>query len=93
MQFKVVNKIPAGAVQIHWLGTSVQTSMAPRGSLEKESLGLYVLERLESNLEHWMDPQYADSVGEWEGVEALVGGARAELEAAIAAFLKNHSER
>lgn len=47
------------AKQVH-LG-SVEYILKPRGSLEKESLSSYILERLEGNYEFWTDPKYADN--------------------------------
>ncbi len=45
--------------QVH-LG-SVESVLKPRGSMEKESLGLYIFERLQANFEHWTNPKYSDN--------------------------------
>lgn len=45
--------------QVH-LG-SVEHILKPRGSMKKESIGLYILERLEANFEHWSNPKYSDN--------------------------------
>ena len=47
------------AEQVHF--GYVEYILKPRGSLEKESLSSYILERLEGNYEFWTDPKYADN--------------------------------
>ncbi|OQX93187.1 MAG: hypothetical protein B6I17_03880 [Tenericutes bacterium 4572_104] len=45
--------------QIHFY--PVEDVLKPRGSMEKESVGMYLLEKLEGNFDHWSDPKYADN--------------------------------
>lgn len=47
------------AKQVHL--TNVKSVLRPRGSLQKESLSIYLLERLETNYEYWTDPKYSDN--------------------------------
>ncbi|MFW9871491.1 MAG: hypothetical protein ACFFG0_00105 [Candidatus Thorarchaeota archaeon] len=46
------------AKQIHLY--PLENILKPRGSLQKESIGLRIFEKLLSNLIHWNDPKYAD---------------------------------
>ena len=53
-------KVASGeAKQVHLY--NFDNVLHPRGSMEKESLGAYILERLKDAYESWTDPQYADS--------------------------------
>ena len=47
------------AKKVHW--GSCEDVLMPRGSMEKESIGLSVLERLESIFESYTDPSYSDN--------------------------------
>lgn len=52
--------LPEGAVQVHLY--PVEDVLRPRGDfLAKEGLGSTILERLESEWEHWTDPKYGDN--------------------------------
>jgi len=45
--------------------------LMPRGSMEKESIGLYILDRLKSSYESWTDPKYADNPSKATVLEIL----------------------
>lgn len=45
--------------------------LMPRGSMKKESIGLYILERLKGNYEYWTDSKYGDNPPKEEVVEIL----------------------
>ncbi len=51
--------IPRNAVYVHRY--PVDHVLAPRGSMQKESLGLAILERLITEGESWSDPKYGDN--------------------------------
>ena len=38
--------------------------LMPRGSMKKESIGVYILERLKGSYEGWTDPEYGDNPSE-----------------------------
>lgn len=66
MKMKIIPKeefdelIKSGkAKQVHFVGCD--KTLKPRGSLQKESIGLTILERLLSNFEHWTNPKYSDN--------------------------------
>ena len=63
-------KIQAGQLkQIHLFPP--KNILMPRGSMEKESIGLYILDRLTSSYEHWTDPKYGDNPSKAEVLEIL----------------------
>ena len=47
------------AKQVHLFNS--ENMLMPRGSMEKESIGLHILDRLKSSYEYWTDPEYADN--------------------------------
>lgn len=51
--------VPEGAVQVH-LYNPINVLM-PRGSMQKESVGQYLYDKLMSNYESWTDPKYGDN--------------------------------
>jgi hypothetical protein len=79
-----VNQLPPGAIQIHLGGYT--NCLAPRGSMEKESLSFAIFERLISNLEHWTDEKYGDNPDPYELIDSLIKQSRDELEAALHRF-------
>ncbi len=63
-------KIKAGqAKEVHLFGPD--NLLMPRGSMEKESIGLDILDRLTSSYEHWTNPKYADNPEKAEILEIL----------------------
>jgi len=82
-----IKALPPGAVQVHF--GSIETTWKPRGSLEKNSLSLDLLNRLRSKLDCWTSEEYGDSL-EWEDAAAkLVESLREEVEAAIEEFVES----
>ena len=53
---KKKNSIPDGAIRIHLY--PCRNVLKTRGSMEKESLGLVIYERLVSTFEDWSNPDY-----------------------------------
>ena len=51
--------IPEGAVRIHMY--KYIDVLRPRGTMQKESLGAYILDRLEGAFENWTDEKYGDN--------------------------------
>jgi len=61
--------IPENAKRIHLY--NFDDILRPRGTLEKESLSLYVEDRLTSSYESWSDPEYGDIPRKKELLEKL----------------------
>ena len=61
--------IPEGAVKVHMY--NVQDVLKPRGSMEKESIGLSILERLRNSYESWTDDTYGDNPDKNELIDSL----------------------
>lgn len=81
-------KIQAGQLkQVHLF--SSDNLLMPRGSMEKESIGLDILERLTSSYEHWTDPQYADNPEKAEVLEILYRNLMNETCSAWEAFVES----
>lgn len=51
--------IPKGAVRLHLY--RFEDVLRPRGTMKKESLGAYILERLEGAFEQWSNGEYGDN--------------------------------
>jgi hypothetical protein len=63
-------QIKAGQLkQIHLFNS--KNMLMPRGSMEKESIGLDILDRLSSSYESWTNPKYADNPSKAEVLEIL----------------------
>lgn len=93
MKFKIIPKeelqdlIKSGkAKKIHLTG--IENTLRPRGPLQKESIGLTILERLVSNYEFWSDPSYSDNPGIKEFLYYLKNNLDSEVSAAWSEFLK-----
>lgn len=82
-----IDKIPAGAIRVHLY--PYQNVLRPRGSTEKESLGLDIYKRLLSTYEHWTDPKYGDNPKRAELVKQLKTNLNDEVQAAWNQFVKN----
>lgn len=53
------DEIPEGAIQIHLY--NYKDVLRPRGHMKKESIGIYILERLKTYYESWTDEKYGDN--------------------------------
>jgi len=68
---------------------SFENILRPRGGLaQKESLSLYILEKLKSCYESWTNPKYIDSKPEEEVVAQLKENLEQEVNIAFVLFLK-----
>jgi len=61
--------------------------LMPRGSMRKESIGPYLLERLKSSYESWTDPQFGDNPKPNDLLELLHKNLMGEVEQAWIKFL------
>ena len=84
---KEKNSIPGGAIRIHLY--SYRNVLKPRGSMEKESLGLVIYERLVSTFDDWSNPNYGDNPKPDELLKQLRKNLLSEVEAAWDKFIKN----
>lgn len=55
-----VTEIPEDAERVHMY--NARDMLRPRGTMEKESLGEYVKDRLHGAFESWTDPKYGDTI-------------------------------
>ena len=83
------NDIPKGAVKIHIY--NIDKILKPRGTMEKESLGLYIKERLSDAYESWTDPEYGDNPGEELLLKTLKNNMMDEILHAWDSFVKKHN--
>ena len=68
---------------------SFRNILRPRGGLaQKESLSLYILEKLRSYYESWTNPKYADSKPEEEVLLQLKENLEQEVNIAYTLFLR-----
>jgi len=69
MEYMTPEKLQAGLdsgeIKLVHLYDSKNVLM-PRGSMQKESIGVYLLEHLKSSYESWTDPEYGDNPTEPE---------------------------
>ena len=83
---KFVKKIPEGAKQIHLYNS--RNVLRPRGHMEKESIGVYMLERLLSTYESWTNPKYADNPDEATLIKLLQQNMKEEMDGAFREFIR-----
>ena len=74
-----------GAIGIHLY--HYKNVLKPRGSMEKESLGLIIYERLAGNYEDWTNPKYGDNPKENELLKQLKKNLFGEVETAWKKFI------
>lgn len=79
------SEIPKGAVQIHLY--DARDVLMPRGSMKKESIGPYLLERLKSSFEDWTDVKYGDNPSVSDLIKYLHTNLMGEVEQAWLQFI------
>lgn len=79
-------KIPSGAIQIHLY--NVNNILRPRGTLQKESISLSILEKLRYCYESWSDLKYGDVPTKHELLKVLKRNLNEEVENAWNEFIK-----
>lgn len=77
--------LPEGTVRIHLYDS--KRVLMPRGSMKKESIGLYLYERLMDSYEDWTDAKYGDNPTEEELLDSLRKNLDHEVECAWQALL------
>lgn len=78
--------IPKDAVQIHLY--EVRNVLRPRGHMEKESIGVYILDRLMDGYESWTDPKYGDNPDASELLKLLQKNMWEEVDGAFREFIR-----
>lgn len=81
------NLIASGkAYQVHLY--NARNVLAPRGSMQKESLGSYILEKLIVYYESWTDKKYGDNPDQSTLLKLLQENLKEETDAAWREFLR-----
>jgi hypothetical protein len=78
--------IPKGAVQCHLY--NVENVLRPRGRLKKESLSLYIRQKLLDSYESWTDPECGDNPTEAELLNLMKRNLEEEIDSAWKSFSK-----
>jgi hypothetical protein len=71
-------------VRIHLL--NYKDVLKPRGSMKKESLGLYIKEKMMSDYEHFTNPEYGDNPDVADLIHQLGVNAITEVMEAVKQF-------
>jgi hypothetical protein len=77
--------------QIHL--TSLESIFKPRGSMQKNSVGEYMYQKLIDTFEYWTDPKYADNPPVTELMDTICKNYREECTAALEKFLEAENVR
>jgi len=75
------------AQQLHLC--SYEDMFKPRGSMQKNSLGAYLLEKLENEFESWTDSKYADNPPADKLLEVMFSNIMEESVTAWTTFVKS----
>ena len=86
VKFRKVDKIPDNAIRVHLYEFS--NVLRPRGHMEKESIGVTILERLISSYEMWTDPKYGDNPDTTTLLKLLQRNMKEEMDGAWREFIK-----
>jgi hypothetical protein len=81
------SEIPKGAVRVHLYNP--RNVLMPRGSMKKESIGPYLLDRLKDGFEDWTDPKYGDNPVLSDLIKCLHKNLMGEVEQAWLAFVES----
>ena len=81
------SEIPEGAVRMH-LYNAINVLM-PRGSMLKESIGPYLLDRLKDGYESWTDSKYGDNPSLPDLIKYLHSNLMGEVEQAWLTFVES----
>jgi len=75
------------AQQVH-LG-AFKSIFRPRGSMQKNSVGAYLLEKLTNEFESWTDPKYADNPDLEKLIQSMHHNMMVEVISAWEAFIRS----
>ena len=62
--------------------------LRPRGHMQKESIGEYILDRLLGNYESWTDEKYGDNPDQSTLIKLLLTNLKEEVDGAFREFIK-----
>jgi len=85
-KIKFVKEIPQGAVLIHMY--EFRDVLRPRGHMEKESIGVYMLDKLLSTYKSWTNPKYGDNPDEAILLKLLQINMKEEMDGAFREFIR-----
>lgn len=85
-KIKSIDDLPPGSIRVHLY--NVSNVLRPRGTMQKESLGQSIYERLDSVYDSWTDPTYGDNPGSEVLLELLRKNLQEETENAWKEFLE-----
>jgi len=71
----------------------VENVLRPRGQMQKESIGIYILERLLSYYESWTDERHGDNPKQTDLIRLLQKNLKEETDAAFKEFLRRINTR
>ena len=83
---KVVDKIPEGALLLHLY--DYKDVLRPRGHMQKESIGEYMLEKLITYYKSWSDSKYGDNPDEITLIKFLQKNMKEETDGAFREFIR-----
>jgi len=86
--FERVDELPKDAVRVHLI--NYESIFRPRGSMKKNSLGEYILDKLEGTYEYWTDEEYGDNPPVKDLLETMEKNLWAEVSSAWNEFMKKH---
>lgn len=90
-EIEKIKKLPKNAVRIHLY--NVQNVLRPRGGkLQKESLSLYIYDKLNSVYEDWTNLDYGDNPSKKELLEIVENNMIEEVQLAWEKFKENIKE-
>ena len=82
---KELKDLPKGS-QLHLY--EHRNVLRPRGHMEKESIGQYILEKLLGVYESWTDPRYGDNPDEATLIKLLQTNMKEEMDGAFREFIR-----
>jgi hypothetical protein len=82
-----IDKLPEGVQRIHLY--NFDNLLRPRGSMQKESIGVSLYEKFVREYEYWTDPNYGDRRPPEEVVQKIRENVMEELEQAFIKFLQD----
>jgi len=81
------SEIPEDAIRVHLYNS--KNVLMPRGSMQKESIGPYILERLKDGFESWTDDDYGDNPSIPDLIGFLYSNLMGEVENAWLLFIES----
>ena len=77
------------AKQVHFGLNAYKSIFRPRGSMQKNSVGAYLLEKLTDGFEQWTNPKYADNPDLEKLIQSMHHNMMVEVISAWEAFIRS----